>query len=130
MLHRGIWQYGRAMGVRAQHRTRSRGVVLGVVFGIMLACGSVDEDELVCEDAVAHLSDCCPGLDPVRFSCQGDTACGGDGVPSITARAGDCVRSRSCSELITAGVCAGLTRLSYQPYPDRNQAAIERQACD
>jgi hypothetical protein len=128
--HDRISQYGRAMVERAQHRTRSRGLVLGVVFGIMLACGSVGAEELVCEDAVAHLADCCPGFDPVRFNCQSDAACGGEGAPALTVTAGDCVRSRNCSELNSSGVCAGLVRLSYEAFPGENQSEIERQACD
>jgi hypothetical protein len=84
----------------------------------------------VCEDAVARLQDCCAGFDPVRFNCQSESSCDGAVAPAVTVRAGDCIRARSCSELNSAGVCSGLIRLSYEPFPDQNQTEIERQACD
>ena len=94
---------------------------------IVLSCGSIRDDELVCEEAVSRLEDCCPSFEPRRFSC--DRGGCNPNVPALDERAADCVRERACGDLQSKGICENLIRLSNQPYPSSLTDEIEREAC-
>ncbi len=100
-----------------------------VLVGVALSCGSVREDELLCEEAVSLLEDCCASLDPRRLNCEYQTSCASSNVPVVTERAADCIRARSCADLRTRGTCETLVRFSKDPYPSSRSAEIEAEAC-
>ena len=116
----------------ASRQPRHTGIVLAVLtglVGILFSCGSVRKDELVCEEAVARLSDCCPSFDPRRFDCEYIQSCAGSNVPVVDEHAAECIRARACDDLASTGICAGLIRLSNVPYPSSVRGEIEREAC-
>jgi hypothetical protein len=110
-------------------RRPSIGAALVAVLAVLLACGSVPDDEFLCEEAVARLEDCCTGFQPRRFNCENVRGCNSNRVPAVNERASECIRDRGCADLESTGVCASLTRLSNQPYPSSLIAEIEREAC-
>lgn len=111
-------------------RRRRLGPALVVLLvAIALSCGSVRDDELSCEEAVARLQDCCPGIDPRRLNCEFETSCSSSNVPVVTERAAECIRARACADLEARGICGGLERLSKEAYPSSRRAEIEAEAC-
>src|SRR5258708_1100325 len=63
------------------HDTRKRRRRFGLLALCMLGsaaflhCG-FRQDEVECEEAVHHLSECCAGFDPMKFKCTYDNSCG------------------------------------------------------
>jgi hypothetical protein len=96
----------------------SRGFTLSLFVAVTLACG-VRQDEFDCENAVAHLRQCCPGFNPSAVQCNYIPAQGCDDTttyPEYDIVESDCIRAESCSALIATGVCDRATRRSGQPY--------------
>jgi hypothetical protein len=87
------------------HRLR-RTWWLGGALALIFACGdALRQDELDCEEAVAHLKECCPNFPTYRVSCvYQSNGCESNG-PDIDMAQSQCARDRSCSELVQAGVC-------------------------
>jgi hypothetical protein len=63
------------------------------------------EDELTCEEAAAHLENCCPDFDATLLRCDYNAGCGSTEHPSIPIEEATCIRERSCARLIAARVC-------------------------
>ena len=69
------------------------------------------EDEVVCEEAVAHIADCCPDFDPqagpegARVSCEYDESACDARLPDLSADESACIRELSCAELKERGIC-------------------------
>ena len=71
------------------------------------AIGS-DGSQFECEEAAAHLADCCPGLNPTQIDCNYHFDCDGDSTndsPEIDGAESKCIERRSCDELTSSGVC-------------------------
>ena len=79
--------------------------VVALVF-VGLACGEMHPDEIDCEEAVEHLRQCCPGLDPRGFNCVDQDGCGETLRPSFSIQTSQCVRRDSCDTLVQTGTCA------------------------
>jgi hypothetical protein len=79
-----------------------------VVF-VLLACGDpLRPDELDCEEAVSVLASCCPRFDAHELRCIYSAPLGCEGVtvyPDITIAESACIRGKSCSALVSTGVC-------------------------
>lgn len=75
---------------------------------LVFACseGGLREDEIECEEAASHLADCCPGFQPSTLACRYHEGSCGTTFPDLTATEGACIRSRSCDDLVSSGVCA------------------------
>ena len=73
---------------------------------VAFATGAIDERTLECEQAMAHLGDCCPKL-------HVPAACGG-GCSNVTLRLEEssCIQDRSCGELLDTGVCDRVEEIS------------------
>jgi hypothetical protein len=82
-----------------------RGFTVSVVVGMVFACGNIRQDEFICENAVSHLQECCPGFDPTRVACSYDTGCGVTTFPELDATQGQCILGDSCQALVANGVC-------------------------
>lgn len=68
------------------------------------------EDELLCEEAVARLRDCCSEADLRYVSCTYSAGCE-TSSPNISPSDSRCIRSRSCVELQQQGTCEALAAL-------------------
>ena len=79
-------------------------IVLGLLGLLALTCG-IREDELRCEEAVAHLIDCCPGFDATQMDCYYSTGCGTT-YPVIDIQESRCVSGLKCAEVVAAGICS------------------------
>ena len=84
---------------------------------------------MLCEEAVSHLDECCPEIDPRRLNCVYQRGCGTDLDPVFTVNASECIRERPCDELKSKGICDGLKQLSYKPYPYQSRFEFEDEAC-
>lgn len=83
-----------------------------LVVALALACltpavaGAFQKDEVFCEEAVAHLVACCPGLSPGTYSCDHLPAgCGPEVFPDLSLEVSQCLRKLSCEELQDGGWC-------------------------
>jgi len=75
-----------------------------VLAAMTMTCG-IRDDELHCEEAAAHLRDCCPSFDVHSIDCYyAQTGCGTI-YPVITISESRCITSESCSALVQSGVC-------------------------
>jgi hypothetical protein len=115
-------------------RRNSRlGIAIGVaIVCICFACGRIDEDELLCEEAVARLEDCCPKFDVRPYECRYNGGCAYQ-EPDLSAAASDCIRARSCEELVSTGTCERLTQIVLTPSTGFGtppaRALAEQEAC-
>ncbi|MGC4122974.1 MAG: hypothetical protein QM765_52075 [Myxococcales bacterium] len=78
--------------------------LIGLTALLSLTCG-IREDELRCEEAVAHLSRCCPGFVPSQIDCYYATGCG-TVYPALDIEESRCVSAMSCEAIVAAGVCS------------------------
>lgn len=92
-------------------------VVIGVI-GVVLSCGQIAEDELVCEEAVSKLQDCCRGFDARRLPCvRSEGGCKtSDTRPALSVRASQCILDKQCSAVVSEGVCDRAITGSLLPY--------------
>jgi hypothetical protein len=104
-------------------------IAFAAVVAVVLSCGEIREGEMLCEEAVSRLDECCPEIDPRRLNCIYQDGCGTDLKPVFTVKASDCLRERPCEVLREQGICDGLKQLSYQPYPYQSRLDFEREAC-
>lgn len=106
-----------------------RGIVLGAVIFLVFACGGIDDNELKCEEAVAHLEDCCPGVDARRFTCDNEQTCVPSSTPDFYEKASECITSRTCDELKNQGKCDAFEAIANDPYPSNDKNRIQVEAC-
>jgi hypothetical protein len=104
-------------------------IAFAVVVAVSLSCGEIREGEMLCEEAVSRLDECCPEIDPRRLNCVYQDGCGTELRPIFTMKASNCLRDDSCEDLQGRGICDGLKQLSYVPYPYQRQIDFEKEAC-
>jgi hypothetical protein len=63
------------------------------------------QDELECEEAMAHLIDCCPSSDFRWVSCEFVQGCSESTPPDLSPDESQCLRRLSCAEVRERGVC-------------------------
>ena len=91
-------------GWRSHARAVARSVCALLLVGILPA--AIPKNQLECEEAIAHLSECCPGLEASQVC--------GDGCSPITLSEGEseCIVDRDCESLRAARVCERVEALS------------------
>lgn len=104
-------------------------IAFALVVAVSLSCGDIREGEMLCEEAVSRLDECCPEIDPRRLNCVYQDGCGTELRPIFSVAASDCIRDSSCEALQSKGICAGLKQLSYEPYPYQSRFEFEKEAC-
>jgi hypothetical protein len=70
-------------------------------------------DVVACEEALARLTECCPGFEPQVVRCALDRvhegSCGSytdyEEDPAISRAESTCILDRECSELVADGIC-------------------------
>jgi hypothetical protein len=83
------------------------------VYALSSGAPGFRESELACEEAFAHLEDCCPpdALENVDCAWR-DQGCGESVSPNLSVEESRCIRETSCEVLYKRGVCDNLrTRL-------------------
>lgn len=70
-------------------------------------CGNIRQDEFLCEEAFAHLKECCPELSKDLYLCDYAAGCDGEvhNSPALGVDASNCIREMSCDALVASGVC-------------------------
>ena len=75
-------------------------------------CGDLRADEFLCEEAHAHLKECCPGFTTVATFCDYVDGCDdGSTYPALTPDESNCIRAASCDTLVANGICARVAAL-------------------
>ncbi len=81
--------------------------------GLLVAClllgFGLDAGELACEQAAAHLIECCPELDPTRMDCSQAGGCSrSEQATTVAEEESDCIRDSSCEDILARRVCERL----------------------
>ena len=106
----GVWARLRPLAPRPKP-VFSRWVrVLAISFlcGFGLArCSAISEDEVLCEESVAKLRECCGGSFGSGVLCYHDDSngCSASRLPHISRDRSLCILQRSCAELRAGGSC-------------------------
>jgi hypothetical protein len=85
-----------------------RAAFIAAIVFVALACGSIREDQLECEEAVTKLDECCaPPFDSSSIQCiYKSDGCGNTYYPDLDVPTSACIRSESCAAILSGGVCA------------------------
>lgn len=76
-------------------------------FVFLLLGFDLDEGELKCEQAAAHVQECCPDVTFPRLACIQQGGCDREEDETLVARdESDCLRDLSCDELAERDICA------------------------
>jgi hypothetical protein len=72
-------------------------------FGRPAPQAAIREDEVECEEAVAHLTECCSGFDPTRIRCEyvAPQGCSGGSHPELDVETSRAIRALSCADAQT-----------------------------
>jgi hypothetical protein len=92
-----------------------RGFTVSLVVGTLIACSCIRQDEFLCENAVAHLVQCCPGFNANAVNCQYDQGCLETTYPEVDESQSECILGESCGALRANAVC---DRVSQLPFHD------------
>jgi hypothetical protein len=103
-------------------RRGGRGLLLSAVVLVTFAC-SFRPDEFDCENAAAHLYQCCPGFDPNTIYCDYSDFCG-PVYPDIGVDESSCIRSKSCDTLRSTGICDRALQVNQSTGRPLSQTAI------
>jgi hypothetical protein len=96
--------------------TRLAALGLGAIAIIALTAVDATEQDLRCEEAVAHLKDCCgDSFDPHSVNC---TTSGCNSHPSLTVDESQCISSAICAGIIAHNLCGFVAHLSDLHPPD------------
>ena len=86
---------------------RSPWRAVGAALLVTFTCGGLDQNDLACEDAAAHLKDCCSSLS-YTFVCNQTQPqnCNGQPVSDYaSASQVACLEKMSCDAIRAAGIC-------------------------
>lgn len=91
------------------HRTGGHLFTLAIA-GLIVAtvtCGpALREDEVQCEEAVAHMQSCCPGGFPEpQTYCRYTAGACNDSRPALSVEESQCIQKTDCATLVNSGVC-------------------------
>jgi hypothetical protein len=91
-----------------------RGFTVSLVVGTLIACSGIRQDEFLCENAVAHLVQCCPGFNANAVNCQYDQGCLDTTYPEVDESQSECILGESCGSLRANSVCDRVGQLPFQ----------------
>ena len=100
---------GRIVAVRthvARALPLSRAVFFAAIVFVALACGSIRQDQLECEEAVTKLDECCSHFDSSPIQCIFTQGCDDTTYPDLDIPTSECIRGESCATIVASGVCA------------------------
>jgi hypothetical protein len=72
------------------------------LIGAHVGCYGV-ADRIACEEAAAHLAECCPGFNPEDARCGSSDTTEND----ISRDEAPCIIYQECADLVAYGVCNG-----------------------
>ncbi len=72
---------------------------------VVLGAFGVDKEEFSCEQATAHLAECCPGFDARTIICGGNGCGGSGGYVDLNQARSECILGASCEDLVSSGAC-------------------------
>lgn len=99
-------------------RRRIGSVAFAIGVSAALSCTAIHTDELLCEEAAAHVQECCPGVEIARINCDYDTgSCvGTTHEPDLRGDVAKCLRDTACGELTkVGGACDKVRQASLTP---------------
>ena len=83
----------------------SPAVLLGTFLCSLAVGPGFRKDEVSCEEAVAHLDDCCPDFDETQLNCTYADQCS-NVYPDLKVAESECIREASCDEIRARNLCA------------------------
>jgi hypothetical protein len=108
---------------------RRRLVRVGLVVAMALpATQCLRQDEVECEEAVAHMADCCEDFDRSAVVCRYSDYCGVS-YPDLRPSESQCILDRSCDSLREDGICEAVVRRSQTGASSSNDGYPEGEVC-
>jgi hypothetical protein len=86
------------------------GLLAGAALSTLTGGFGVQRDEFECEQAVAHLEECCPGFDGRSLICS--SGCGYEAGPDLHPEGSECIIGATCESLQTSGACGAPKRVT------------------
>lgn len=89
-------------------------IVIAVIIGLGVSCNGFREDEIDCEKAVVHVSECCPSFIARSLDCSYHESldCSDSVVsreyPDLSLEDSQCLRDKSCAAMVSDGDCSRL----------------------
>jgi hypothetical protein len=84
--------------------------------GVAMATGAfsnLHENELECEEALAHADDCCSDILTEDFVCRSEGC--GDVEPAFDLRESECIQDLDCDAMRDGGYCERIVARMYDP---------------
>jgi hypothetical protein len=75
------------------------------LLAVALAFCGLTEDAVLCEEAAARLSQCCPGFSPNQLRCEMPTFPVGCAEVDVQTDESRCIMGRTCEDLRGDGTC-------------------------
>lgn len=91
--------------------------------------GGLREDELECEQAVAHLADCCPDLDPAEISCTYVEGCDSSELTTFSVSESQCIEDLGCDDIRARDLCARVRSLPRPHVDDDGGTSARVEVC-
>lgn len=97
-------------------------LLIVVVIGALPMTQCLRQDEVECEEAVALLKECCPGLDVKIINCQfSPGTCTSDAVyPTLSTADSECMLGKSCDALNADKTCQRVVDLNARDDAERD----------
>jgi hypothetical protein len=73
-----------------------------------------DERTFECENAAAHLEECCPGFAAAPSLCPQAFGCGGEPLFELSNAESECIKGLDCGDVRSRGVCGKVSDLVAQ----------------
>src|SRR4051812_48491925 len=92
--------------------------VAALALSLALGSNGIREDELECEEAIAHLVECCPRFAAASVKCEYDDSEGCKTTyTALSIAESRCIERRSCDDVRSSGLCTKVSGL-LQPIRD------------
>jgi hypothetical protein len=103
--------------VRGTRRRRPwSAIATAIAAALVICCGAgLRNDEIECEEATAHLHDCCGGFDPSNFHCKYVEGCDSTTHPDLSIQTSVCIQDQSCDALKARGLCDAARTVPHGP---------------
>lgn len=76
-----------------------------------------DERTFECENAVAHLAECCSSFTAAASLCPQPFGCGGEPSLELSSAESACIKGKDCSDVRSRGLCSKAAALVEQAKP-------------
>jgi hypothetical protein len=97
------------------------------IVGLTAVDLTVTENEIECEQAVAHLAGCCPSFVRSSVNCQYE---GCTIRPDLEISESECIVALDCDAVIERGLCTSVPDLDRRQQPKSDAGTVTAKVCE